>query len=185
MKRGKDLWWLFCINLYISAFTFGGGYVVIPMIRKYFVEKKGYFEEEELMKLAAIAQSSPGAVAINLSALSGYRAAGGAGLAVSCIAAVLPPFVILTAVSGIYDRMSGMPAVTAVLRGMESGVAALIAELVYDMYRLLLKEKNVFFSLLAPLVFFLNYVFGVNVAALMAGCILLCIAKVWFSRGKE
>ena len=65
--------WLFAVNLFISAFTFGGGYVVVPMVRRYFVEKKQYFSQEELMQMAAVAQSTPGAIAINLSALAGYR----------------------------------------------------------------------------------------------------------------
>lgn len=56
----KNLPWLFGIHFFISAFTFGGGYVVIPMIRRYFVEKKQLFSEEELLEMAAIAQSSPG-----------------------------------------------------------------------------------------------------------------------------
>ena len=76
MKSYKDIVWLFGINVFISTFTFGGGYVVIPMIRKYYVEKKAYFDEDELMKIAAIAQSSPGAIAINMSALAGYRVKG-------------------------------------------------------------------------------------------------------------
>ena len=79
----KRLAWLFFINLFISSFTFGGGYVVIPMIRKYFVQKKKYLSEEEVMELAAISQSSPGAIAVNLSTLAGYKTAGMAGAAVS------------------------------------------------------------------------------------------------------
>ena len=69
MKQKKSLslyLWLFKVNFFISAFTFGGGYVVIPMIRKYFVTEKHLFSEDELMDMAAIAQSSPGAIAINL-----------------------------------------------------------------------------------------------------------------------
>ena len=81
----KNLPWLFGIHFFISAFTFGGGYVVIPMIRRYFVEKKQLFSEEELLEMAAIAQSSPGAIAVNLSVLSGYRTLGRLGAAVSCI----------------------------------------------------------------------------------------------------
>ena len=83
--------WLFSINLFISAFTFGGGYVVVPMIRKYFVEQKKLFDEDELMNMAAVAQSVPGAIAINLSALAGYRCAGTAGVLISCLASILPP----------------------------------------------------------------------------------------------
>lgn len=76
-KAGRDgtakrMLWLFGVNLYISAFTFGGGYVVLPMVRKAFVEKKGLFSEEELLDMAAIAQSSPGAIAVNLAVLAGY-----------------------------------------------------------------------------------------------------------------
>ena len=76
MDKIKTYCWLFCINVFISAFTFGGGYVVIPMIKKYYVEEKQLFDEDELMNIPAIAQSSPGAIAINMSALAGYRVAG-------------------------------------------------------------------------------------------------------------
>ena len=71
-ERAGLLLWLAGVNLFISAFTFGGGYVVVPMIRKYFVERRNLFTEEELMEMAAGAQSAPGAIAVNLSALAGY-----------------------------------------------------------------------------------------------------------------
>ena len=99
MRQRMKYLWLLGINLFISSFTFGGGYVVVPMIRKYYVEKKGLFSEEELMEMAAIAQSSPGAIAINLSGLAGYRVGGVPGAAISCLAAVIPPLVILSAIS--------------------------------------------------------------------------------------
>ncbi|MFQ7739328.1 MAG: chromate transporter, partial [Emergencia timonensis] len=86
LKQGL---WLFNINLFISAFTFGGGYVVVPMVRKYYVEKKELFSEEELMDIAAISQSAPGAIAINLTALAGYRVLGWLGAGVSCMAAII------------------------------------------------------------------------------------------------
>lgn len=185
MKKAKDLLWLFAINLFISAFTFGGGYVVIPMIRKYYVEKKNYFDEEELMKIAAISQSSPGAIAINMSALSGFRVAGKAGLLISCIAAVLPPLLILSVVSAIYSLIRDNTVVNAVLNGMEAGVAALIVDLIYDMYLLIVKEKSRFFMLMAPAVFLLNYVFKINVAILIITCALLCAVRVWFRTREE
>ncbi|NLM86004.1 MAG: chromate transporter [Clostridiales bacterium] len=76
MGKARDLAWLFFINLFISAFTFGGGYVVVPMIRRYYVDGRKLFTQEELMGMAAMAQSTPGAIAINLSALAGYKVAG-------------------------------------------------------------------------------------------------------------
>ena len=98
--------WLFGVNLFISTFTFGGGYVVVPMIRKYYIEKKHLFSEEELLNMAAVAQSTPGAIAMNLSALAGYRTAGVLGVLVSCTAAVLPPLVILSILSVCYQSFS-------------------------------------------------------------------------------
>lgn len=75
-KKGSLCLWLLGIHMFISAFTFGGGYVVVPMVRKYFVLHKKLFGEEELMEMAAVSQSVPGAIAVNLAAVTGYRAAG-------------------------------------------------------------------------------------------------------------
>lgn len=86
--RLKTYFRLFAVNLFISAFTFGGGYVVVPMVRRFFVEKSHDFSEEELLDMAAVAQSAPGAIAVNLSALAGYRIAKTAGVLVSCAAAM-------------------------------------------------------------------------------------------------
>lgn len=69
----KDLTWLFFINIFISSFTFGGGYVVVSMVRKYFVEKRKIFNESDLITMSAISQTTPGAIAINLAALAGYK----------------------------------------------------------------------------------------------------------------
>ena len=132
LKQGL---WLFNINLFISAFTFGGGYVVVPMVRKYYVEKKELFSEEELMDIAAISQSAPGAIAINLTALAGYRVLGWLGAGVSCMAAIIPPLLILMAVSTWYDVFVGSALVTAILKGMQGGVAALMVDLIIDMAR--------------------------------------------------
>ena len=182
MKSYKDIVWLFGINVFISTFTFGGGYVVIPMIRKYYVEKKAYFDEGELMKIAAIAQSSPGAIAINMSALAGYRVKGVSGMIISCIAAILPPLVILAVVSRLYAVIQNNTVVQAVLHGMEAGVAALIVDLIVDMYALICKEKEFFFTLMTPLVCMLNYYFQIKVAILIIASALLCVVRVYCKR---
>ena len=72
-EKVKLLSWLFKTDVLVSSFSFGGGYVVLPMIRRYFVEEKGLFGEDELMDMAAVAQSSPGAIAINLAVLCGRK----------------------------------------------------------------------------------------------------------------
>lgn len=183
MDRFRLCLWLFGINLFISAFTFGGGYVVVPMIRKYFVEKKGLFSEEELMELAAIAQSSPGAIAVNLSVLAGYKTAGMAGAVTSCVASVLPPLAILSVISACYAAFRENRAVSAVLKGMEAGVAALVVDLVYDMCRMIFREKKLLTSLLVPAAFVASFFFQINVAfILLASCALCLLEGLWKKR---
>ena len=79
------------------------------------------FTEDELMEMSAVAQSSPGAIAVNLAALSGYKAAGTAGAGISCAASVIPPLVILGIISGFYDLFIANKIVAAVLKGMQCG----------------------------------------------------------------
>ena len=181
-KRIKLYFWLFDVNLFISTFTFGGGYVVVPMIRKYYVEKKALFSEEELLELAAVAQSSPGAIAVNLSALAGYRTAGLAGIAISSAAAILPPLIIMTLVSKWYILFSENQIVAAVLRGMQAAVAALVVDYIVDMIRALTKQRSILLILLIPSVFLANYFLQIHVVILLLGVCALCIGRVWLDR---
>ena len=145
-EKLKLLLWLFKTDFFISSFTFGGGYVVLPMIRKYFIEQKHLFSEDELMDMSAVAQSSPGAIAINLAVLCGKKVAGWPGIFVAGIAAVLPPLLILSAVSACYRNLIDNPVVVAVLKGMEAGVAALIADVVWYMSHMIVKKKETLLS---------------------------------------
>ena len=182
MESKKPYLWLLGINLFISTFTFGGGYVVVPMLRRYFVEQKQYFTEDELVSMAAVAQSTPGAIAINLSALAGYRVAGVGGAAVSCAAAVLPPLVILGFVSAFYAAFAANAVIAAVLKGMQAGVAALIVDLVIDMCGMILKERSPLLTAMIPCAFFASFVLDINVALILAVCCLLCAGRVLFGR---
>ncbi len=183
--RIKIYLWLFAVNLFISAFTFGGGYVVVPMVRRFFVVKKRCFSEEELINMAAIAQSTPGAIAINLSALAGYRTAGIAGALIGCFAAVIPPLVILTFLSACYNMFISNTVIAAILKGMEAGVTALMVDLITDMCFLIVKKKSFLLSAMIPLSFAANFIFGVNVALILLFCCFLCIIQVFYHRGKR
>ena len=176
--------WLFGVNLFISTFTFGGGYVVVPMIRKYYVEKKHLFSEEGLLNMAAVAQSTPGAIAMNLSALAGYRTAGVLGVLVSCTAAVLPPLVILSILSVCYQSFSSNEIVAKILLGMQAGVAAVIVELIIDMFRTIIREKSWLFTIMAPCAFAANFILQVNVAFILLACAALCLLRVYVRRWK-
>lgn len=88
--------------MYLSAFTFGGGYVIVTLMKKKFVDEYHWIDEQEMLDLVAIAQSSPGAIAVNGAIVVGYKLAGIAGVLTTVIATVLPPFTILTLISFCY-----------------------------------------------------------------------------------
>lgn len=184
-QRMKMYVWLLSANLFISTFTFGGGYIVVPMVRRVFVEKKHCFTEEDLVDMAAVAQSTPGAIAINLSALAGYKAAGIAGAVISCIAAVVPPLVILTVISAFYKIFISNTIIVAILKGMEAGVAALMVDIIIDMCSFILKKKTLLLSAMIPLSFAANFIFGINVALILLVCCFLCILQVLWKRGRN
>jgi chromate transporter len=184
-QEKKPYLWLIGINLFISAFTFGGGYVVVPMIRRYFVTQRNCFAEEELINMAAVAQSTPGAIAVNLSALAGFRVAGIGGAVISCVSAVIPPLIILGIVSAFYGAFVSNAVIAAILKGMQAGVAALIVDLIIDMCQMILKERSLLLSAMIPGAFLASFVMGINVALILIFCCLLCIGKVLLAKRKK
>lgn len=102
-KKQKVLWKLFLSTLYLSAFTFGGGYVIVTLMKDKFVDKYHWIEENEMLDLIAIAQSAPGAIAVNGAIVVGYKLAGLAGVLTAIFGTVLPPFLIISVISVFYQ----------------------------------------------------------------------------------
>ncbi len=183
--RGK-LRKLFFSTLYLSTFTFGGGYVIVSLLKKKFVDELHWVEEEEMLDLVAIAQSSPGAIAVNGAIVIGYRLAGIPGVLVSVLGAVLPPFVILTAISFFYRAFQESFVVQAMLAGMKSGVSAVILSVVYDMMAGIAKEKDPLLWLVLLGSFLANYILSVNVVYIILFVILLGLVQtIWRERGEK
>lgn len=133
---------LFISTFYLSAFTFGGGYVIVPLMKKKFVDDLNYIEEEEMLNLLAIAQSSPGPVAVNASILLGYKVAGIFGALVTILGTILPPLIILSIISIFYTAFRDNAVVSAVLKGMQSGVSAVICDVVINLGKNVVNEKS-------------------------------------------
>ncbi len=161
--RGQILRQLFFSTLYLSAFTFGGGYVIVTLLKKKFVDDLHWIDEDEMLDLVAIAQSSPGAIAVNGAIVVGYKLAGVPGVLVSVLGAILPPFVIITAISFFYNAFKSNFIVQAVLTGMKAGVSAVIISVVFDMASGIVKSKDMINLLIMVIVFIANYFLGVNV----------------------
>ena len=115
-------WSTFCIG----AVTFGGGYAMIPVLEQTFVSKKGWLSEEEMMDLLAIAEMTPGPIAINASTYVGTKMAGLPGAVSATLGMVMPSFLIIALISGFYLEFKSNPTVAAALLGIRAGVTALV-----------------------------------------------------------
>lgn len=175
----KTLWKLFITTLYISAFTFGGGFVIITFMKRKFVDELHWLEEDEMLDLAALAQASPGANAVNTAILVGWRVAGAGGMLVAVVGTLIPPVVLLTALSYVYGAFIANPYVAVVLNGMRAGVAAVILDVVCDLGGAVLKQhKPIYLVILAGA--FLATLQGVNVVIIILACTLVGILlEVW------
>lgn len=178
--KGKALYWkLFWSTFQLSAFTFGGGYVIVPLMRRKFVEDLHWIEEDEMMDLTAIAQSTPGAMAVNASVLVGYRVAGVLGAFTTVFATVLPPFLVLSVISLFYAQFRDNWVVNLVMKGMQAGVAAVICDVVFSMGRNILKLRRVLPFIMMAGAFVASWFFGINVVLVILICAVVGAADTW------
>lgn len=171
MEKDKKFYWkLFSSTFSLSAFTFGGGFVIIPLMRKKFVEDLGWIDEQEMLDLTAIAQSSPGAIAVNASILIGYRLDGFRGALITVFGTVLPPLIILSVISLFYTAFRDSLIVSYVLRGMQAGVAAVITDVVLTMSADILKEHRIQPVIILIAAFIAAAILNVNVILIILVC---------------
>lgn len=163
----RRLLWLFKANIIISCLAVGGGYMIIPLMKKQFIDKARAFDFDELIEMYAIAQSAPGAIAVNLSAVTGYRIAGITGAVVSCIAAVLPPLIIISIVAACYQQFIHNEMINAALKGMIAAIAAIIIDVVLDMAKNVAQARERLGLFTAAAVFAAAFVFNVNAILLI------------------
>lgn len=168
--NGKLYAKLFLSTFQLSAFTFGGGFVIIPLMRKKFVEQLHWIEDQEMMDLTAIAQSSPGAIAVNASILVGYRVAGIPGALVTVVGTVLPPLVIISVISGFYAAFRDNVFVSMAMDGMLAGVACVICDVVLTMGKSVLQLKRLLPIATLVLSFVAVYFFNVNIMLIILIC---------------
>lgn len=169
----KKLVKLFFSTLYLSAFTFGGGYVIVSLMRKKFVDNYHWIDEDEMLDLVAIAQSAPGPIAVNGAIVVGYKMAGLLGIFISVLATIIPPFVIISIISVFYEIFKTNLIVSLMLEGMQAGVGAVIASVCFEMSSGLLKEKNKLYPVIMIGAFVANYIFNINVMIVIIVCIMI------------
>lgn len=174
---------LFLSTLYLSAFTFGGGYVIVTLMKKKFVDEYHWIDEQEMLDLVAIAQSSPGAIAVNGAIVVGYKMAGMAGVLTTVLATVIPPFTILTLISFCYASFRSNLFAGWMLSGMQAGVGAVITQVVWEMGSGIVKDRQWTSVLIMAAAFVANYVYKVNVVLIILLCALAGILRTISSKG--
>lgn len=166
---------LFLYTMRISAFTFGGGYVIVSLMKKQFVDKLGWLTEEEMLDYTALAQSSPGAIAVNASILVGYRIGGVSGAFTAIFGTILPPLILLTALSFIYEWFITIEIMRFLLMGMQAGVIAVICDVVCGLCVSIWREGRWIAVITAAVTLALVALLKVNVILIVAACALFGI----------
>lgn len=180
----KKYWKLFTSTFQLSACTFGGGFVITALMRRKFVEELGWIGEEEMLDLIAIAQSTPGAMAVNAAVLIGYRVAGIPGALVTVAGTILPPLVIISVISLFYQQFRDNVIVSMAMAGMLAGVAAVICDVVIRMAQRIFAQKRRLPVLVLLGSFAAVCFFHVNIMVIIALCGVIGGVDTWL-RGRE
>lgn len=159
---------LFLTFFKIGAFTFGGGYAMVPLIQKEIVEGKGWITDDDILEIIAIAESTPGPIAINTATFVGYRVAGFWGAAMATFGTVLPSFVIILIISNILRQFQNSKAVQYAFNGIRAGVLAMIIKALFNMYKKVPKGTVSYIVIAAS--FILTAFLDVPVLAVIIGC---------------
>ena len=167
---GSKLWSLFCTFFKIGAFTFGGGYAMIPLIQKEAVETHGWVTDDDILEIIAIAESTPGPIAINSATFVGYRTCGVLGSVCATLGVVLPSFVIILLISNILDRFKSVEAVQYAFNGIRAGVLALLFKALWTMYKKSPKGWAAYVVMAVAFVF--TAYFELNVLIVIIACAL-------------
>lgn len=160
-------WKLFQSTFLISAFTVGGGFVIIPLLRAKYVDEYGWLDDKETLNLVSIAQSMPGVVAVNAAIILGYRMAGLRGALTALAATILPPLVTLSVISCAYDWFATNPYVRYALKGMQCGATALIVNVAIDLLQKQWRKKLLWPLAIIVGTFVANFFFDINIMLLV------------------
>lgn len=131
----KELWKLFRLFFKVGLFTFGGGYAMLPLLKAEVVNKRRFVTEQELLDLYSIGQCTPGIIAVNVATYIGYQQKGIKGAVAATLGMVMPSLIIIVLLASVLQRFMDNRYVAYAFAGIRICVAALIADIIYDMAR--------------------------------------------------
>lgn len=167
-KKPGTLFQLFLVFLKIGAFTFGGGYAMIPLIQREVCENKKWLKEQEISDIVAMSESTPGPIAINAATFVGYRVGGFIGACIATLGVVLPSFLIISAISLILTEFQSVKAVQYAFMGIRAAVLALILKALWMMFKA--SRKKVLSYIIMGVSLILTAVLKIDTVFVIIGC---------------
>lgn len=187
-KDYSKLWTLFKSMFILSSCTFGGGFVIVSLMKKRYVEELQWLEEDEMLDVTAITQSAPGPLPVNASVIIGYRLAGIVGSLTAVLGTILPPMFIISVISLFYEQFRTNPYIATALQVMRAGVAAVIFDVVVNLAGNVLKTKRILYIAMMIIAFIATYLLDVSAMIVIFTCLGIGLADLavtfWTKKGR-
>lgn len=167
----KTLWILFKSMFILSACTFGGGFVIVSLMKKKFVEELKWLEESEMLDITAITQSSPGPLPVNASVIIGYRMSGIIGSLAAILGTIIPPMVIISLISMFYTEFRTNTYIAIALQVMRAGVAAVIMDVVWNLASNVCKTRRFLYISMMAAAFIAAFLLDVSAMIIILACL--------------
>lgn len=180
-KKTNILYTLFKSMFILSASTFGGGFVIVSLMKKKYVEELNWLAEDEMLDITAITQSSPGPLPINASVIIGYRMYGVIGSLVAILGTAIPPMVIISVISLFYTQFRSNRYIAIALQVMRAGVAAVIADVTINLAKNVVGTKSIFYIGLMIVAFLSKVLFKVSAMIIILVCLGIGLFHVFSS----
>lgn len=184
-KDYSKLWVLFQSMFVLSACTFGGGFVIVSLMKKRYVEELRWLEEDEMLDVTAITQSAPGPLPVNASVIIGYRIAGIIGSLTAILGTILPPIIIISIISLFYEQFRTNPYIATALQVMRAGVAAVIFDVVINLAGNVIKTRRILYIVMMVAAFVATYLFDVSAMIIIFVCLAIGLVDLWITLNRK
>ena len=184
-KDYSKLWTLFKSMFVLSACTFGGGFVIVSLMKKRYVEELKWLDEDEMLDVTAITQSCPGPLPVNASVIIGYRMAGVVGSLTAILGTIIPPMVIISIISLFYNQFRTNPYIATALQVMRAGVAAVIFDVVINLAGNVIKTKRILYITMMVIAFVATYFLDISAMGVIIVCLCIGLIDLAFTMGKK
>lgn len=184
-KDYSKLWTLFKSMFILSACTFGGGFVIVSLMKKKFVEELQWLEEDEMLDVTAITQSAPGPLMTNAAVIVGYRTAGIVGALTAILGSIFPPMIIISAISVFYEQFRTNPYIATALQVMRAGVAAVIFDVVWKLAQNVWNTKRRLYIVMMIVAFLATCFLEISAMIIIFTCLGIGLADLLLTLKKD